>query len=132
MALRDVAGVLDAAVGDDRYVVVARGTGAVVNRGDLGNAYTGDDTGRADRARADAELDCVDPRIDERVDRACSGDVATDDVDVPAILDATHGLAHTTRMSVRGVDHEHIDIGRDQHLTPLERICSDSDGRGNP
>src|SRR5690606_15875851 len=54
--LGDVAGVLDAAVGDDRGPVAGGGVGGVVHRGDLGDAHPGDDAGRADRPGADTHL----------------------------------------------------------------------------
>ena len=43
------------------------GQGGLVDRGDLGDADAGDDAGRADRARADADLDRVGAGVDERL-----------------------------------------------------------------
>jgi hypothetical protein len=56
--LADVAGVADAAVGDQRDAVLQR-LGHHVDGGDLRHADAGDDARGADRARADADLDRV-------------------------------------------------------------------------
>ena len=57
--LSDVARVLDAAVSDDGDAVLGSHAGGVIYSGDLGHADTGDHTGGADGAGADADLHAV-------------------------------------------------------------------------
>ena len=64
--LRDIAGVADAAVGDARHARALEGFGDGRHGRDLRNADAGDDARRADRAGADADLDAVGARVDER------------------------------------------------------------------
>ena len=59
---------------------------AVVDRRDLRDADAGDDARRADRAGADADLDRVGARVDERLGRLRRRDVAGDDRDVERAL----------------------------------------------
>ena len=63
--LDDVAGILDAAVRDDRDAVLRRDAGRVVDRRDLRHADACNDTGGADGARADADLHAVRARVDQ-------------------------------------------------------------------
>ena len=81
--LGDVAGVLQAAVADDRDAGRPAASGGLVDRGDLRDADAGDDAGGADRAGADADLDAVDAGVDERLRAVAGGDVAADDLHVP-------------------------------------------------
>ena len=74
--LHDVAGVLDAAVGDDGDV--AGPFHRIEDRGELRDADAGDDARRADRARADADLHRVDAALDERARALARRDVAGD------------------------------------------------------
>ena len=80
--LGDVARVLQAAVGDDRDAGLARRERRLVDRGHLRHADAGDDARGADRARADADLDGIHARVDERLRALAGRDVAADDVDV--------------------------------------------------
>ena len=74
--------IADAAVGDARHARALQRFGHVRDRGDLRHAHAGHDTGRADRARADADLHCVGALFDQRARGGGRGDVAADDVDV--------------------------------------------------
>src|SRR3569623_3518988 len=67
--LRDIAGVLDAAIGDDRGAGALRGAAGIGDRGELRDAAAGDDPGRADRARTDADLAGVAAALDQRAGR---------------------------------------------------------------
>ena len=49
------------------------------NRRDLRHADAGDDAGRADRARADADLDAIGARLDEGLGRVARNDVAANE-----------------------------------------------------
>src|SRR5205085_10162038 len=61
--LGDVAGVTDAAVGDDGHARRLRDADRVHDRADLRHADAGDDPRGADRARADADLYGVDAGV---------------------------------------------------------------------
>ena len=131
--LGDVAGVADAAVGDDRDVVLRRRGRALGHRGDHGHPDAGDDAGRADRSRPDADLDRVHARFGQRPRAARGRDVAGDEVhgrERPA--QPGGGLDDVPRMSVGAVEHEHVHVGRDERLGPFERVLGDADGRADP
>src|SRR5262249_36983772 len=63
--LGDVAGVADAAVGDDGGPAVGGAPGGLVDGGHLGDADPRDHPGGADRPRPDADLDRVGPGLDQ-------------------------------------------------------------------
>ena len=59
------------------------------------------------------------------------GDVAGHHLGVVAeLLHARHGLEHALRMAVRGVDHDHVDPGVDQHLARAQPVLADAGRRG--
>ena len=93
--LGDVAAGADAAVGDHRHAVLRRAFAAVHDRGQLRHADAGDDPGRADRARADADLDRVRAGIDQRPRRFGGRDVAGDHLD--RVGQALHPLDRAAR-----------------------------------
>ena len=117
------------AVGDDGDARVAR---ALVDRGDLGHAYTRDDARRADRAWAYTHLHGVRPGVHQRLRRFRRRDVACDHLDVPLRLDALHHLRHSRRMTVRGVDDEHVDARVDQRACALPRVGPDAHRSADP
>ena len=78
--LDDVAGVLDAAVGDDGDAVLVAHRGGFDDCGYLRHAYAGDDAGGADGAGADADLDAVGARLYEGLGALGGGDVAGDEL----------------------------------------------------
>ena len=61
--LGDVAGILEPTVADERHTGGATGERGVVDRGHLRHADSRHDAGRADRAWANADLDCIRPRF---------------------------------------------------------------------
>ena len=96
------------------------------HRRKLRHADAGDDAGGADRAGADADLDRVGARVDQRLRALARGDVAGDDRDlVGRALDAAHLLEHVLGMAVRGVDDEAIDARRHQQFGALEALVAD-------
>jgi hypothetical protein len=89
----DVAGVLDAAVGDDGDAVLVCGFVCLADGGDLGHACAGDHAGGADGAGADADFDGVRARIDEGFGPFFGGDVAGEEVDLgEALFDFADGI----------------------------------------
>ncbi len=93
--LGDVAGELDAAVGDDRDVALAAGAGGLGDGGDLGHAGTGDHARGADGAGADADLDGVRAGVHEGERAVIGGDVAGEEIDVrEALFALADGFEH--------------------------------------
>ena len=89
----------------------------VHDRGQLRNADAGDDPRRADRARADADLDRVGTGIDERLGRVGGRDIAGNDLDrVRQRLHALDGARDVRVVAVRRVDDDAVAAGVDQRL----------------
>ncbi len=125
---RDVAREADAAVGDARHARAFECFGDIGDRGDLRHAHAGDDAGGADRARADADLDRIRARFDQRQRGRCGGDIAADDVHVRVtVLDPAHAVEDALRVTVGGVDHQHVHAGRDQQFDALFVALADAD-----
>ena len=78
--LGEVAGIFDAAVGDDRDARLLRRLDRRHDRRELRHADAGDDARGADRARADADLDRVGAGVDQRLRAVGGGDVAGHDL----------------------------------------------------
>src|SRR5690606_39556466 len=91
-----------------------------------------DDARGADRPRADADLDAVSPGVDQRTRGIGSGDVAADHLDLrEALLDPAHAVEHTLRMTVGGVDDDHVHPGFGQQLGTFLGAGADADRRGH-
>ena len=102
------------------------------DRRDLRHADAGDDARRADRARTDADLDRVRAGIDQRLGRIAGHDVAGDDRHVRIRLARpAHAFDHAARMTVRGIDDEHVDARVDQRRDALFGIAADADRRAD-
>ena len=94
--LGDVARESDAAVGNDRHVVLRGGARAVHDGGDHRDTDAGHHAGCADRAGADADLHRVDTPFDERQRRGARGDVARHQFHFGELLpDASDDVEHT-------------------------------------
>ena len=102
--LDDVAGVLDAAVGNDGNAELVRALAALKYRADLRHADAGHNAGGADGAGAYADLDAVRARLDERFRRLGSCNVAGNELDVGVLLlDESDNAHDVRRMAVRAV-----------------------------
>src|ERR1043165_4523676 len=127
--LGHVAGELDAAVADERHVVLLRGARAVEDRGDLRDAGAGDDARRADRAGSDADLDGVDTELAEVARAFVRGNVAGDELrrrkDFLELPDRVHDGGG---VRVRGVDDDDVDLGVDERAGAVEAVAADADG----
>ena len=116
----DIAGIFDAAVGDDRHVVLRRRFGAAADGGDLRHADAGDDARRANRTRADADFDDVDAGFDQRRRAFGRGHVAAGKIEIritPANL--ADDIENIFRMAMRRIDGDQIHAGAHQALDPL-------------
>ncbi len=117
--LGEVTRILDAAIGDHRDV--ARGPRRVHDRRQLRHAHAGDDPGRADGARPDADLHRIRARADERAGAFGGRHVAGDHLHVVRQpLDPIDRQAHALGMPMRRVDHDQVAPRVDQRLRPLE------------
>ena len=101
--------------------------------GDHRHADSRDHAGGADRAGADADLDRVDPEIDQRLCRFTGGDVAGDDVHIRKLAaDPADHVEHALRVAVSRIDHEDVDVGGDQRLSPLQVSRANADAGAAP
>ena len=128
--LGDVAGVLQSAVGDHRHSRGLARQPRVVHGGDLGCTDTGDDTGGADRARPDADLDRVGAGVDERLGAGARRDVAADHLDVPGGRVALEPLDHVEQqpdVAVGGVGDEHVHARLDERGGALPGVAEVAD-----
>ena len=113
--LGHVAGVLDAAVGNDGDVAVAHGARGFGDGGDLRNACAGNDARGADGAGSDTDLDAVRASLApaRKLRRMC--DVAGHEIDLRELrLDLPDRFNHACGVPVRAVDGEHVDLGLHQ------------------
>ena len=128
-SLDDVAGVLDAAVGDAAAVGFTGGAAAFHDGADLGHAHTGHHAGGADGAGADAHLHGVRTGLDEGLGGFVGGDVASDELDAgeggTEHLDSADDVGG---MAVGGVEHEHVGTGGEQFGGAVFAVLADADG----
>src|SRR3569623_1546207 len=111
--LGEIARIAHAAVRDHRYALRCKHYGGIGDGGDLRHTHAAHDTCGADRAGADADLDQHKRAFDRR-------DVAADHLHLGKMLfDPAHAVEHTLRMAVRGVDHDHVDLGGHQRADAL-------------
>ncbi len=104
----------------------------LVDRRDLRHADPGDDARRADRARPLAGLDRIGARVDQRLGRLAGGDVAGDHLELARQTgDARDHVEDAARVSVGGVDDQHVGPRGEQRLRTLERVRADPDGRAD-
>ena len=121
--LDDVAGVLDAAVGDHRHAVAPRGLGAVGDSRHLRHACAGHDAGRADGTGPDAHLDHIRAGLDQRLDAFSRHHVAGQHRQVGCDhFDALDGAQHAGRVAVGRVHCGRVHAGIQQQLQPLVQL----------
>ncbi len=77
-------------------------------------------------------LDGVRARVAERLRGLRRCDVPGDDLHVESFLDRANGLDDPLRVSVGGVDDEHVDVLVDERGSALERVRSDADRGPDP
>ena len=130
--LGDVAGILDAAVGDDRDVAVAHGACGLGDRRDLRHACAGNDARGADRAGPNADLDAVGSGLRQLASAIEGADVAGQEIDFrQRRLDLPDGFDHAGRVSVSAVDGQQVDLGSHQFLRALQEVAGRADGRAH-
>jgi len=121
--LDDVAGVADAAVGDDGHVASGGRLRTVEDRGDHRDADAGDHAGRADGSSPDADLHRIDAGVDERCRGFGGGDVAGNQIGVRELAaEPGDGINDALIVTVRGVHHEHVHAGRNERTRTLDHV----------
>ncbi len=98
-----------------------------------GIAGAGDDPGRADGARADADLDGVDAEVDELLGRPGRADVAGDELlGRELLLEGPDGVEDPLGVAVGVVDDDDVALGGDQGPGPVEEVRADADRGADP
>ncbi len=130
--LGEIAGVTDAAVGDERHTGALERLGHVGHGGDLGHAHAGHHAGGADGAGADAHLHRVGAGGHQVAGRLAGGDVAADDLQVgKLLLDPGHAVQHALGMAVGGVHHQYVDAGLHQRPHPVLGVAAGAHSRAD-
>src|ERR1041385_1029918 len=120
-SLGDIAGIFDAAIGDQRDVGLASGARAFRDGGDLRNAGAGNYARGADRAGADSDLDSIDAEGDQVHGALVGGDVAGDELHFGQLaLDGFDGVEHAGAVAVGPIEGEHVALAFDALLCALE------------
>ena len=130
--LDDVATRADAAIGNDRNPGLLRCRDAVEHGRELGDANPRDHPRRADAAGADADLDAVHARVEQRPGALDGRHVAGDDGHVELLLDGADGVDDVLGVAVRGIDDDDVAAGTDQTLDPLEVVHADRCAHDEP
>jgi hypothetical protein len=92
-----------------------------------------DDARGADRAGPDADLDRVDPGVDQRLRRLCRDDVAGNQLQLRmGRADPLDGRDHAARVAVRGVDDDDIDARLRERSDAVQRVRRGADSRTDP
>ena len=100
----------------------------------MGHAHTSDHARGADRAGTHTDLDCVSPRVDERLCARARGNVAADHVDVcerRVGLESRDDLEHAAAVAIGGVDNENVDAGVAQLASAIPRVTEEADRRAH-
>src|SRR5207249_11127193 len=98
--LDDVAGLGDAAVGDDGYSFLFRRAQTDVKRGELWNTDPGDDACGADGTRSLAKLDGIGATVSQILNARCGGHVAGDEGQTwKCVAEDVDGFAHALAVS---------------------------------
>ena len=122
----------DTTVGDQRDVRIGQGRRYVGHGRDLRHADARHDPRGADRARADADLDRINPGVHQRTSALGRAYVAADDLELRVMfLELSDGLQHARGMPMGRVDHDHVNTCLHQGRYALERIRARPDRRAD-
>ena len=125
---------MDATVGDAGHASGTAGLGGLVHGGELRNANTGNDTGGADGARTNTDLDGIGTGLDHGLGTGTGADVAADDlhaIEGGIVLQAGDHVECQAGLTVGGVDHEHIHAGLHQGGGTLPCVAEEADAGGH-
>ena len=131
--LGDVAGILDAAVGDHRHAGSLGRARSFQDGRDLRHARAGHHARGADRARADADFDAVDAQRDQIARAFVRCHVAGDQLHFrQALLHRADRVHHARGMPVRRIHGQHVHLGARQFHGALQKVSGGADGRAHP
>ena len=131
-SLRNIAGKLDAAVGDDRDAAAAKRFGRVIDGCKLRNANAANNARGADGARTNAHLDSVRAALGKCKGRLARGNVAGDDVNLREVLDDVLRHVHDALgVAMGGIDHHNVHAGLGELLDALNIALAAGDGGRN-
>src|SRR5690554_8113742 len=126
--LGQITGEADATIGDQRYTGVLQRGCHIGDRGDLRHTDASNDTGGADRARADTDLDRICASGHQGQRRSAGRDVAAHHLNFrEGLLDPAHPVQHALGVAVGGVDDDHVHAGLDQCCDPLLGLGAGAD-----
>ena len=104
-----IAAVAHATVGNKGDARALEGCGNVINRGNLGDTNTSDDSRGANTARADANLHGICTSLCQRQRRCTGCNVPPNHLNVwVVLLHPTNPLNHALAVTMRGVDHDRV------------------------
>ena len=130
--LGHVAGILDAAVSNDRNAVALCDFSAFVNSGNLRYTDTGDDTSRADRARPDTDFNGVDTAFDKSFCSRTGCDVTGNDRKMGIeFLDFFQGVEYAQGVAVCRIDDDDVDFGSDESIEAVGHVMGNADSGSN-
>ena len=128
--LHDVAGILDAAVSNDADAVLVGLFRAVRHRRHLRHADACHNTGRADRARPNADLHAVNSRGDQVMGCRRRRHIAREQLNIrEALADGFHLTQHADGMAMRRIDGNHVHLRVQQRFDAIEHIVRHADRR---
>ena len=128
-SLGDITGEADAAVSDQRNAGAFESFCHIGNSGNLRDANTGNDTRRADGARADTDLDSVSAVVDESLGSVTGSDVAADHLNVRVVLlNPVDAVQHALGVAVSGINAEDVNAGFNQRFDTLFSAGTDGNG----
>ena len=131
--LGQIAGKLDAAVGDRRHVRRRAGFDAFHDRRQLGHADACHHPRRADRARPDADFHGVGPGVDQGFRAVGRRDIAGDQLGgVAQPPDPLDRRQDAFGMAVRGIDDENVHASVEQGFGAFQPGLADAGRRGDP
>ena len=128
----DVAGIFDAAIGDDGNSGALGGARGFHDSGELRHACAGDDARGANRAGADADFESVDAERDEVFRGFVGGDVSGDELRFgKALANGFDGVHDARGVAMGGVDGEDVGLGFGHFEGAFEVVAGCTDGRAN-
>ncbi len=122
-------------IGYHRHQGAVECLGNIGNRRHLRNTHSGDNPSCADGSRANANLNGIRTRVDQRPGSICCCNIAGDNIyRGEHLLNLSDPAQHATRMPVRGVYNNRIHTGLHQAFATFRGIptCTYRSGNAQP
>src|SRR5450432_2212529 len=129
----DISRVLNASITNNRNVVAACNTSTIIDGGDLGQANTSDNTGRADGSCADTNFYRVGSCLDQFLCCLCCDNIARNELHLFAkmIMNICHSFDDHTRMSMGSVNNQYINAFLNERGATIHIVRSNTYRGGN-